>query len=59
METRTSGKIIERVGKTAGGDFFDLVEDRRYMYPVIAAKEDCIVLRTTGKVKRTGEEAGP
>lgn len=53
MLTRSSGVRIWLVGKADGILCPDGVEKKRYRKPVIAAKEDWIVFRTSEWVKRS------
>lgn len=45
IETRSKGGRMDREGKTAGLGPFLGADERRYMYPVKAAKVDWMVLR--------------
>ena len=57
--TSARGKRIARDGKTEGTELDLGVLQYRYTKPDRKAKEDCMVLRKTGYLKREGEDGGP
>lgn len=59
MATRRRGTNMRRLGKTGAGDEPDFVSNRRYMYPVRAAKRDWTVLRKTGNLNFSGLATSP